>query len=89
MYMCVVVIKSISLNFKANFYVTFLPSAFDDYTETSGTFTFTNTTLIRCVYVGIANDNISESSNECFTVRLSGGTDIPNVATVCIADDDG
>ena len=72
--------------------VTFLSIAVEDYTETSGTLIFTNTTLTQCVYVGVVNDNISESSNECFTVGLSSGTetvDIPSVATVCIADNDG
>ena len=64
----------------------------DDFTEKSGIFTFTNSASTQCTSIVIVDDTVSESSNECFTVELSDATetlDIPSVATVCIADDDG
>ena len=64
----------------------------DDFTEKSGTLTFTNAASSQCASIVIADDSVSESSDECFTVELSDATetiDNPNVATVCISDDDG
>lgn len=64
----------------------------DDFTDKSGTFTFTNSASTQCTSIVIVDDTVSESSIECFTVELSDATetiDNPNVATVCIADNDG
>ena len=45
-----------------------------------------------CTSIDIVDDSVSESSNECFTLELSDGTetiDNPKLTTVCITDDDG
>ena len=67
-------------------------TADDDFTTKSGTFTFSNTDMTQCTSISIVDDSVSESSDECFTVELSDGTetiDNPRVTTVCITDDDG
>lgn len=66
--------------------------ASEDFTEKTGTFTFTNTALTQCTSIVIVDDSVSESSDECFTLELSDATetiDNPKIATVCITDDDG
>ena len=66
--------------------------ASNDFTEASGTLTFSNTDSTECVTIDIVDDSTSEPSDECFTLELSDGTetiDNPSIATVCITDDDG
>ena len=67
-------------------------SAPDDFTDKSGIFTFTNTTLTQCVSIVIVDDTVNENSNECFIMTLSRANDSvanSNVATVCITDNGG
>ena len=67
-------------------------TATDDFTEASGTFTFSNADSTECVTIDIVDDSTSEPSDKCFALELSDGTetiDSPNLATVCITDDDG
>ena len=67
-------------------------SVSNDFTDKSGTLTFTNTASTQCTSIVIVDDSVSESNNECFAVGLSDATetiDNPSVATVCITDNDG
>ena len=64
----------------------------NDYSSRSGHVTITEDVQFQCVSIPIRNDNIRESSYECFTFQISAVSTIdglsvePSEASICIID---
>ena len=70
---------------------TFL-TATSDYTARSGEVTISEDALLQCVSIPIRTDSYLETTNECFTFRISAAATIdglsiePSEAEICIVD---
>ena len=73
-------------------YIMLLFAAPGDYTDTSGTLTFTEDGSVECVSITIVNDIEDEANMECFTFSISTTDGVAlevTQATICINDNDG
>ena len=72
----------------------FCNTAPDDYTEKSGSFDITDTAMMQCVSIPITSDSVDEPEEKCFTFTITSVSSVPgltlspNVATVCISDEE-
>ena len=69
------------------------PTAPNDYTSRTGSFYIDDGTSSQCYSISIVSDSVDEEE-ECFVVSISTSSSRglkvnPQVATVCINDDDG